>query len=210
MKMRVLFLLSASVVVAVASAQNAQPDRCPCVDPTPGQAMMSPEKFAGEYSLHVCAFHIAKDDPAYQIESHHYCTVVGDGVFQCTLFDKDKGDAKLIGVEYLISDEIFQKLPPDEKVLWHPHGYEIAAGLLTFTGIQKDCETKLIKRLQHAWGKVWQTWPDPTTKVPMGSPRLMWSAAKDGDVKKELVEKRDKYYDINVDAIRKEREKVLD
>ena len=38
----------------------------------------------------------------------------------------------------------------------------------------------------------------------------MWSAAKDGDVQKELVQKRDKYYGIDVDDIRKQRGKVLD
>jgi hypothetical protein len=38
----------------------------------------------------------------------------------------------------------------------------------------------------------------------------MWSAAKDGDVRKELVQKRDKYYGIDVDAIRRQRKKLLD
>jgi hypothetical protein len=37
----------------------------------------------------------------------------------------------------------------------------------------------------------------------------MWSAAKDGDVRKELVEKRDKYYGIDVDAIRSLRKELL-
>jgi Protein of unknown function (DUF1264) len=158
----------------------------------------------------VYAFHIANDDPSYQIESHHYCTAVKGGVFQCTLYDKDKGDAKLICVEYIVSDELFQKLPTKEKAYWHPHGYEISAGLQTFTGIQEVCEKKLVKGLQKTWGKVWQTWPDPTTGVPIGEPRLMWSAAKDGDVQKELVQKRDKYYDIEVGAIRKQRKTLKD
>ena len=210
MKMRLSVLLTTGLLVAVAAAQTDEPARCPCVDPTPEQASLSPAKFAGNYGLHVCAFHIAKDDPTYQIESHHYCTAVKGGVFQCTLYDKDKGDAKLIGVEYVISDELFQKLPPKEKAYWHPHGYEISAGLLTFTGIKKDCEKKLVKGLHNTWGKVWQTWPDPTTELPIGEPRLMWSAAKDGDVQKELVQKRDKYYGIDVDDIRKQRGKVLD
>jgi hypothetical protein len=33
---------------------------------------------------------------------------------------QDKGDAKLIGVEYVISDDRFQKLPTNEKAYWHP------------------------------------------------------------------------------------------
>jgi Protein of unknown function (DUF1264) len=210
MKMRLSVILTIGVLVAVAAAQTEEPARCPCVDPTPEQANLNPAKFVGNYSLHVCAFHIAKDDRTYQIETHHYCTAVKEGVFQCTLYDKEKGNAKLIGVEYVISDELFQKLSPTEKAYWHPHRYEISAGLLTFPGIKKDCENKLVKGLYNTWGKIWQTWPDPTTDVPIGEPRLMWSSAKDGDVQKELVQKRDQHYGIDVDAIRKEREKVLD
>jgi hypothetical protein len=191
-------------------AQTGDPARCPCADPTPEQSSLNPAEFVGNYSLHVCAFHIAKDDPAYQLESHHYCTAAKGGVFQCTIYDKDKGDAKLIGVEYIIGDEVFQSLPTQEKALWHPHGFEISAGLLTFTGIKENCEKKLLKGLQKTWGKVWQTWPDPTTELPLGQPRLMWSAAKEGDVRKELVQQRDKYYGIDVNAIRNQRKKLLD
>jgi hypothetical protein len=210
MRMRLFAILTVGLLVAVAVAQTAESARCPCVDPTPEQSNLNPAAYVGNYGLHVCAFHIAKDNPLYQIESHHYCTAVKGGVFQCTLYDKDQGDAKLIGVEYIVGDELFQKLPTKEKAYWHPHGYEISAGLLTFTGIKEDCEKKLVKGLQKTWGKVWQTWPDPTTGVPIGEPRLMWSAAKDGDVQKELVQKRDKYYGIDVNAIRNERKKLLD
>lgn len=29
------------------------------------------------------------------------------------------------GVEYIISDTIFEKLPPEEQKLWHSHTYEV-------------------------------------------------------------------------------------
>jgi hypothetical protein len=210
MRMRLFAILTVGLLVTVALAQPGEPARCPCVDPTPEQSNLNPAAFVGNYGLHVCAFHIAKDDPAYQLETHHYCTAIKGGVFQCTLYDSDKGDAKLIGVEYIVSDELFQKLPAKEKAYWHSHAYEISAGLLTFTGIKADCEKKLVKGLQKTWGKVWQTWPDPTMELPIGEPRLMWSAAKRGDVQKELVQKRDKHYGIDVDAIRGQRKRLLD
>ncbi len=50
------------------------PPRCPCTDPTPDNAKISPAKFAGEYGLHVCAFHVGKANPGLQVESHHYST----------------------------------------------------------------------------------------------------------------------------------------
>jgi hypothetical protein len=210
MSWRLFGILTLGLLVTVAVAQTGEPARCPCADPTPEQSNLNPAEFVGNYGLHVCAFHIAKDDPAYQLESHHYCTPAKGGVFQCTIYDKDKGDGKLIGVEYIIGDDLFQNLPAQEKALWHPHGYEISAGLLTFTGIKENCEKKLLKGLQKTWGKVWQTWPDPSMELPLGQPRLMWSAAKDGDVRKELVQKRDKYYGIDVNAIRSQRKKLLD
>jgi hypothetical protein len=116
----------------------------------------------------------------------------------------------LFGVEYIVSDELFQQPPTNEKAYWRPHEYEISAGLLTFTGIKEDCEKTLLQGLQETWGKVWQTWPDPTTELPIGEPRLMWSAAKDGDMQAELVQKRDRYYGIDVDAIGEQRKMLLD
>lgn len=203
----------AAAVLAVAvgggSSQPAEKPRCPCVDPDPDKTDINPAKFAGQYGLHVCAFHVGKDDPKLQVESHHYCTRLRDGVFQCVIYDSDRGNAKLLGVEYIVSDEIFQTLPPEEKKLWHPHEYEIRAGLLTMTGIQADCEKKLLKGLLKSWGKVWHTWPDPKTDLPVGSPVLMWSATKEGAVRDELIKARDKRYGININEIRKEREKLF-
>ncbi len=184
------------------------PARCPCVDPTPDKANINPAKFAGEYGLHVCAFHVGKADPSLQVESHHYCTPLRDGVFQCVIFDKDRGAAKLIGVEYLVTDDLYKTLPEEEKKYWHPHDYEIRAGLLTIPGVKLDCEEKLLKVLMKSWGKVLHTWPDPKTDLPIGPPVLMWSAGKDGDVRKELVKARDERYKEDVEAIKKRREKL--
>jgi len=38
----------------------------------------------------------------------------------------------------------------------------------------------------------------------------MSSAAKDGEVHQELVQKRDRYYGVDVDAIREQRKKLLE
>lgn len=202
--------MGAVVGVAVeAKNQGGDKPRCPCVDPDPDKANINPAKFVGQFGLHVCAFHVGKDDPKLQVESHHYCTVLRDGVLQCVVYDADRGNAKLIGVEYIVSEEIFKTLPAEEKKFWHPHGFEIRAGLLTMTGIQPDCEKKLVKGLLKTWGKVWHTWPDPKTDLPIGPPVLMWSANKEGEVRDELIRARDKRYNIDINEIRKQREKLL-
>jgi hypothetical protein len=185
------------------------PPRCPCVDPTPDRANINPAKYCGEYGLHVCAFHVGKDDPSLQVEAHHYCTPLRDGVFQCMLYDRDKGNAKLLGVEYVVSDDIYKTLPAEEKKLWHPHEYEIRNGLFTLPGVPADCEKKLLNGLLKTWGKVWHTWPDPTTDLPIGAPALMWSATGKGQVRGELVKVRDERYKIDIEQVRKHRDEIL-
>src|SRR5262249_40260622 len=127
-----------------------------------------------------------------------------------SLHDKDKWNAKLLGVEYVVSEEIYRALPAEEKKLCHPNEYEIRAGLLTLPGLQTDCEKKLLKGLQKSWGKVWHTWPDPKTDLPMGAPALMWSATEKNEVHKDLIKSREERFGIDIDEIRKQRERFLE
>jgi Protein of unknown function (DUF1264) len=41
------------------------------------------------------------------------------------LFDSTGTDAKLMGIEYIISDDMYKTLPEDEKKFWHPHPFEV-------------------------------------------------------------------------------------
>ena len=59
---------------------------------------------------HFCGIHMAKSDPKFQIVTQHYCTAHSerdhDDMFQCILFDKTGRNAKLLGVEYIVSDTV--------------------------------------------------------------------------------------------------------
>ena len=84
------------------------------------------------FHLYLCAFHIAKDNPNFKVEAHHYCSMrdlkVGKGdLHQCVIYDSKEAPAKLLGIEYIISDETYQMLPHNEKIYWHPHAYEIVS-----------------------------------------------------------------------------------
>jgi len=69
--------------------------------------------------FHFCGIHMAKSNPKLQFITQHYCASHTGGkegdVLQCTLFDGQGANAKLIGVEYLISDAAYRKLPDSEK-----------------------------------------------------------------------------------------------
>ena len=65
-----------------------------------------------------------------QVEAHHFCACPNADVRQCVIYDSDRPDARLIGLEYSISHELFETLPEEEKVYWHSHKYEVSSGTL--------------------------------------------------------------------------------
>jgi Protein of unknown function (DUF1264) len=160
---------------------------------------------ANNFHLYLCAFHIAKKNPAFVVEAHHYCSSVAEDVHQCVIFDSNSKNARILGVEYIISDAIYRKLPAEEKKFYHPHSYEIISGLLVAPDLDDDAEQKLLSGLVTSWGKTWHTWPDPSTALPMGEPLLMWSATRDGQISDELLADRDRKMKISTPAKRKRR-----
>jgi len=80
-----------------------------------GSAML--EKFdpINQICDHVVGFHFYTGDICRQVIAHHYFSVINEDVRQCVVYDSDKSDAKLIGVEYIISDRLFLTLPEEEK-----------------------------------------------------------------------------------------------
>ncbi len=53
---------------------------------------------------------------------------------QCVLFDGNTAEANLHGLEYIISEKVYDTLPPVEQSYWHPHNYEILSGQLVAPG----------------------------------------------------------------------------
>lgn len=169
-------------------------------------AMMAP---LGNHHLHFCGIHCAKKDPRIQIVTQHYCGMVGEGMHQCLLYDSVGKNARLLGVEYIVSDAAFRKLPDAEKKYWHPHTYEVLAGGLIAPSMKPADELAFMKALLTTWGKTWHTWPDPSTPVPMGEPMLMWSLTGDGQDDAKVIAARDKEFGVSTAEIRKARIEAL-
>jgi hypothetical protein len=159
----------------------------------------------GNLHLHFCGIHVAKKDPRIQIVTQHYCGGVGKGMHQCLLYDSREKNARLLGVEYIISDEVFRSLPDVEKRYWHPHTYEVLGGGLIAPSLKPADELAFMKALLLTWGKTWHTWPDPNTPVPMGEPMLMWSLTGDGQDDPKVIAARDKEFGCKTAEIRKKR-----
>lgn len=165
----------------------------------------------GKAHLHFCGIHMAKKNSKLQFVTQHYCTAHSGGhegdVFQCVLFDGTGANAKLIGIEYLISDEAYRKLADDEKKYWHAHTYEVLGGGLIAPAMTPKEEMDFMKVVMPMWGKAWHTWPDPSTAVPTGEPLLIWSLMGDGQADPKLVAARDKEFGVDTVKLSEKRVK---
>jgi hypothetical protein len=152
-------------------------------------------------SMYLNGFHAAKHDPDMQMESHHYCDQVNEDFAQCALYDGNTAEARLHGVEYIISETLYGTLPADEKAYWHPHNYEILSGQLRMPGLPDIAEKEALKGKINSYGKTWHFWktgvydqkPDA---LPLGPPHLAWSFNRDGEDKQGMVHMRDTRMDL--------------
>jgi hypothetical protein len=125
---------------------------------------------------------------------------MGQDVRQCVLYDSPLPNARLIGVEYMISPRLYNTLPQEERRLWHSHVFEVKSGMLimpTPAGIPESvwevAETKEMEDVIGVYGKVFQTWDVGRGDVlPLGQPQLMTSfIARDQMQFEEVVGERD-------------------
>src|SRR3954447_4503074 len=146
------------------------------------------------FDIYVAGLHCARHDPAMQMEAHHFCHQVNQDLLQCVIFDANTKDANLIGIEYIISERLFDGLPPGEQESWHPHNYEILSGQLIAPGLPDVAEKAFMKELMNSYGKTWHTWHtgrhdgggEPGHPLPLGDAMLMWSFNRDGEADEAL------------------------
>ena len=155
---------------------------------------------------HVCGFHFYSGDMKRALRVDHYCSHLNPDVFQCVIYDSAEKNARLIGVEYIISEALFRQLPPEEKKLWHSHRYEVMSGLLTAPGASDAAEKELMLELVNTYGKTWHLWQvDRGDQVPLGLPQLMMGFTADGQVDPQLVADRDRERNIDAAAVKAKR-----
>lgn len=159
-------------------------------------------------NLYLDGFHPYVDDMGHQMEAHHYCTPLNEDVIQCAIFDGNTRDARLIGVEYIISEELFRTLPEEERSLWHSHHHEVKTGQLIAPGIPEPIEHRLMEKVIRTYGKTWHTWDSCHHDLPVGEPMLMVAFTADGQIRPELVADRDRRFGISTERRRRSREDI--
>ncbi|MFZ3286740.1 MAG: OBAP family protein [Telluria sp.] len=166
------------------------------------------------FDIYLDGFHAMKERPDMQMEAHHYCRQLNEDFAQCVLFDGNSASANMNGVEYIISERLFNSLQQDERKFWHPHNGEILSGQLVAPGIPDAAEHALMKAKMNSYGKTWHVWNTghegmAADKLPLGEPLLAWSFNRDGEAMPGLVEARDKRMDIKTAQKRRQRADLL-
>ncbi|KAI4214131.1 MAG: hypothetical protein LQ351_003216 [Letrouitia transgressa] len=136
-------------------------------------------------------------------------------VRQCLIYDSPSPNARLIGVEYMISAALYKTLDSSERKLWHSHVFEVKSGMLIMpgpnglpTGVWEAAETKEMEEVVGLYGKTFHFWQvDRGDKLPLGQPQLMMSYTDEEQCPgfKELVGERDSRFQISSEQKKEKR-----
>lgn len=180
-----------------------------------GARMLQSNAPVAKMDVYMVGFHPMKDHPSHQMEAHHFCKEVNEEFSQCALFDGNTKDANLNGIEYIISEKLFNELPEKEKKYWHPHNYEILSGQLIAPGLPDVAEKAFMKKKINSYGKTWHVWNTghhglaDATKMPVGEPMLAWSFNHDGEALPGLEKKTEEKFSVKFKEKRKYRKDLV-
>jgi Spy/CpxP family protein refolding chaperone len=213
-----LLAASASASAAAAAAQDSKPQVAPAGEAKApktrvleaGAKLLQRNAPLAKFDIYLNGFHPMKDQPDQQVEAHHFCRQVNEDLAQCALFDGNTATANLNGIEYIISEKLFNTLPQEERRFWHPHNGEILSGQLVAPGIPEAAEHELMKKKMNSYGKTWHVWNTGANgkegdSLPLGPAMLAWSFNRDGEMLPNLQEERDTRMKIRTAEKRKKR-----
>ncbi|KAJ6605371.1 hypothetical protein DFH09DRAFT_1242175 [Mycena vulgaris] len=165
---------------------------------------------------HLNAFHVYASDPGRFVETNHYCAHLTEDVRQCILYDGPGPNARLIGIEYMITPKLYETLPQEERQLWHSHVFEVKSGMLIMPGPRimssawEAAETKEMQDVISLYGKTYHLWQtDRGDALPLGKPELMMSFTHEGQFDFEThVGDRDARFGVDSRRKREAREGI--
>lgn len=171
-----------------------------------GAKLMQDKSPLKKFNTYLDGFHFYNGNIHAQMEAHHYVSQLNDDVYQAIIFDGNGDDAKIMGIEYIISEKLFKQLPKHEKLLWHSHHYEVRSGELIAPGLPEKAEHELMEKIVSTYGKTIHTWhTDQDKTLPIGIPMLMMGFTKDGQMDTRLLADRDKRFHVSTAEKKRER-----
>jgi hypothetical protein len=171
-----------------------------------GAALLQDRPPIEAINAYLDGFHFYNGNLKAQMEAHHYCSNVNEELIQCVIFDGNVREARLMGVEYIVSERLFAALPEAEKALWHSHVHEVKSGQLIAPGIPQVAEHELMEKLVGTYGKTFHTWhTNMGAQLPLGVPQVMMGFSADGQIDPALVAARDERFGVSSEQKRSAR-----
>lgn len=171
-----------------------------------GADMMQDKTPLHKLNAYMDGFHFYNGDMKRQMEAHHYCGHLNEDMIQCVIFDGNGDNAKMMGVEYIVSKVLFEKLPTEEKHFWHSHVHEVRSGQLIAPGIPEVAEHELMEKIAGTYGKTWHTWhTDLQLELPLGIPMNMMGFTQDGQANEQMIADRDNRFNVSSEENRQRR-----
>jgi hypothetical protein len=174
-----------------------------------GAALLQEKPPIAALNAYLDGFHFYNGNMKGQMEAHHYCANLNEELIQCVIYDGNKKDARLMGVEYIVSARLFATLPESERSMWHTHVHEVKSGQLIAPGIPEVAEHALMEKLVGTYGKTFHTWhTDMQHELPVGVPQIMMGFTGDKQIDPKLVAARDLRFDISSEKKKADREDI--
>jgi len=138
----------------------------------------------------VVDIHFLAVDTHFQYIAYHYCSDLFPGYTQCVIYNGTESDSRIVATEIVVSAEIFQTLPYEERLLYHSHAFAVKNGLLVLPGVPADQEESVYKGVMSTYGKVTDYWHS-YQNFPLGPPRLAYGLADVSQINVTIAEQLD-------------------
>ncbi|HEV2358288.1 MAG TPA: DUF1264 domain-containing protein [bacterium] len=122
------------------------------------------------WTLHITAKMHFPGKP--EMLAHHFCKTVAGGLIECQLYDSAAPDARLVGVETIVSAATYAKFSPAEKALWHYHRVEIPLVSAAVLDMSPDEAAKVVNSIVDTYGKIYLVWDPSVQSLPTGRPSI--------------------------------------
>ncbi len=121
------------------------------------------------FDLHVDAKHYVKDS---RVPVHHWCKTINPKIIECLLFDSDNTSANLVGIETIVTKDVWETFTDEQKKEWHDHATEIIEAEATLPDTPVDEAVKIVEFLKGTRGRVIYVWNFPKEDYPVIRPFL--------------------------------------
>jgi len=173
-----------------------------------GASLLQSKDPVKSFKQHLAAVYFVAGDLNRQVLLHSYLNSFNEEFGHALLYDGERSDSKLVGIQYIISERVFLTLPEVEKKLWHSFHYMVKNGLIVAPSLPSVAEQPLMTHLATCYGKTFLFWDTTVSPLPYGIPQMMMSFTSEGQVNEMYVKQLYADADVNPSSLLKKREKT--